>query len=158
VNPPSDFVAEIASTPFPVGMEISSDGLFQGTPALDFGYSWDIPFKVTDDNRISAIKNLVFETLEVGSGDGFVNEVLFVRASPNPFTEELTITAEKNGFYHFQVMDMAGRRVAEVFSGHLYAGGAVSWNATGAGLKPGIYFLRWDSTHGPGVQKIIISG
>lgn len=157
MNPPDGFVAEISSTPFPVGMEITTNGIFQGTPELEYGYSWDIPFKVTDYNRISAIKYLVFETLEVGLGSETTEEASFVQASPNPFTEQFSITTEKNGFYHFQLVDMTGKKVAEVFSGHLYAGGQVSWNTGRTGLKAGIYFLRWTSTHGSGTQKMILA-
>lgn len=157
VNPPGGYTAEISSTPFPVGMEITSDGMFQGTPELEYGYSWDIPFKVTDYNRISAIKTLQFQTLNVGVGDQNTEQDNGVNASPNPFKSDFTLTVKQNGFYHFRLIDMTGRNVAEVFSGHLYAGGKVNWNTTSGDLQPGIYFLRWDSTHGSGSQKMILS-
>lgn len=154
VNPPSGFVAEIGSTPFPVGMEITTDGLFHGTPALDYSWSWDIPFKVSDYNRISSIKNLVFETLNVGIADA-ETIVSLVSSSPNPFSESFTVRVEKNGFYAFQLMDFSGKKVADVFSGHLYAGGQFNWNVSISDIQPGMYFLKWTSTHGSDAMKVI---
>lgn len=153
VNPPGGFVAEITSTPFPLGMEITADGIFHGTPT-EIGWFWDIPFKVTDYMRISNLKTLGFYTLPTGlPGDPAKED--FVYASPNPFKETFYVKVEKNGFYSFQLMDVRGTKVAEVYSGHLCAGGQFNWNKLIADLQPGMYFLTWTSTHGSGSQKMI---
>jgi len=153
VNPPGGFVAEIGSTPFPIGMEITADGLFHGTP-MEIGWAWDIPFKVTDYNRISNLKTLGFYTLPTGLPSDLAKED-FVYASPNPFKETFSVKVEKNGFYAFQLFDVSGKKVAEVYSGHLYAGGSFDWNVSASHLQPGMYFLKWTSTHGSGSQKMI---
>jgi len=153
VNPPGGFVAEIGSTPFPIGMEITTEGLFHGTPT-EIGWSWDIPFKVTDYNRISNLKTLTFYTLPTGLPNNIDLESN-VKASPNPFSEEFKVTVNKNGFYHFQLMDVSGKKVADVYSGHLYAGGRFNWNVPANRLQPGVYFLTWTSTHGSATIKVI---
>jgi hypothetical protein len=136
-------------------MEITSDGLFQGTPALDYGYVWEIPFKVTDYLRISNIKNLTFETLEVGV-DELQNQSASVSVNPNPFVDNLEIRAENNGFYHFELLDMSGKMLTVVFSGHLAAGQSCTW-ASHQNLQAGIYILSWTSSHGSGSQKVIVA-
>ncbi len=154
VNLPDDFTAEIVSTPFPAGMEITSNGLFQGTPALNYGYVWEIPFKVTDYMRISSIKNLTFETLEVGV-DEMQAKAVSVSVNPNPFVDNFELRVENNGFYNFELLDMSGKKISAVFSGHMADGQSFVWNSQ-QNLKPGIYILNWTSSHGAGSQKLIV--
>jgi hypothetical protein len=154
MNPPGGFAAKIESTPFPMGMEITSNGMFQGTPQ-DFGWSWDIPFKVTDDNSISNLKTLTFHTLPTGlPKDDISNESVTV--SPNPFKGFLNIQVENAGYYHFQLMDFSGKRAAGVFNGHLSAGEHLTWEIQDVTLSAGIYLLTWTSTHGSGTRKLIL--
>jgi len=153
-NLPANFVAQINSTPFPIGMEITEDGLFQGTPLSDYSCTWNIPFKVTDYNRISSIKNLEFETLNVGINER-TDETVTVVASPNPFAGQLSVNVTKNGIYHFELINITGNKVANVFSGHLNAGKSFTWDARNR-FQPGVYFLTWTSMYGTGSEKLIL--
>ena len=155
VNPPADFVANMESTPFPIGMNISADGIFQGTPQ-EMGFMWDIPFKVTDDNRISNLKTLSFYTLPTGLPEQADRED-YIAVSPNPFKSYFELKTTRNGIYHFQLLDITGKLVCEVFSGHIYAGEGLEWDASQHNLNPGVYFLHWTSTQGSGTQKMILA-
>ncbi|MDD4178026.1 MAG: T9SS type A sorting domain-containing protein [Bacteroidales bacterium] len=155
MNIPANYAALIQSNPFPAGMEITSGGLFSGTPVAPEGTIYEIPFKVTGYDRISATKMLTFSALETSIATT-ESKPLLVEATPNPATDNLTIRAHKAGIYHFVLLDISGRKVANLYGGHLQAGAPVSINLSGHHLQAGVYLLQHTSTNGHGAQKIVV--
>ncbi|MDY0335661.1 MAG: T9SS type A sorting domain-containing protein, partial [Bacteroidales bacterium] len=155
MNIPANYAALIQSNPFPAGMEITSGGLFSGTPVAPEGTIYEIPFKVTGYDRISATKMLTFSALETSIATT-ESKPLLVEATPNPATDNLTIRAHKAGIYHFVLLDISGRKVANLYGGHLQAGEPVSIGISGFHLQPGVYLLQHTSTNGHGAQKIVV--
>ncbi len=62
---PDNYSTSFTSPSMAAGMSISSDGIFTGTPVGE-NQAWDVMFKVTDYNRISSMKSLLFSTVTSG--------------------------------------------------------------------------------------------
>ncbi len=77
---PSNNVINLQPEPFPNGMFISTDGIFQGT-APNTVDTWPVTFKVTDNNNISKTKTLTFETNTSGIAQ---NNQFKISCYPNP--------------------------------------------------------------------------
>jgi len=158
INIPDDFATQIASEPFPMGMEISNGGIFHGTP-VEEEMTWNIAFKVTDYNRISSMKTLPFSTETVAVHDLSVNTHAHLQVSPNPFNGHFDIIISgSDGQYLIQLVDATGRFVSTVFDGFAKNGSTIGFTNTGsAGLTPGIYFLNWNSEKQTGVEKLVLT-
>lgn len=156
VNIPSDYATQVSSEPFPMGMAISQDGTFYGTPT-ELDKSWDITFKVTDYTRISNQKTLVFSTELVSVNDFVITDDQYVNISPNPFNTYLDFSVlGKSGYYQIQLSDASGRFVQTVFNGYIESGKTIRFHANGSlKLKPGVYFLSWTNNFQTGSEKIV---
>jgi len=156
VNIPSDYATQVSSEPFPMGMAISQDGTFYGTPT-ELDKSWDITFKVTDYTRISNQKTLVFSTELVSVNDFVITDDQYVNISPNPFNTYLDFSVlGKSGYYQIQLSDASGRFVQTVFNGYIESGKNIRFHANGSlKLKPGVYFLSWTNNFQTGSEKIV---
>jgi len=161
VNIPADFAAQIASEPFPLGMSVSADGIFNGIPTGP-DMTWNIAFKVTDYQRISNVKVLPFSTV-ISKINDFENKIeSLVSVSPNPFSDqiEITFTGKESSIATFVLTDIYGREVYTVFDGRLKDGkNALTWQvgASSVKLTPGIYFLNWKVDEKSGTEKLIYS-
>ena len=158
VNIPSGYATEVSTGPFPIGLEISPDGLFYGIPT-EPDMSWDITFRVTDYNRISNLKTLEFTTVLVSVDDLVMDDDKGVTISPNPFTSYLNINISgQSGYYQIQLSDASGRLVQTIFNGYAEKGNTFGWQPNEvADLMPGIYFLHWTNDFHSGVEKVVFS-
>ncbi len=118
ISNPSNSQLKMVSSPFPAGMFISSDGIFQGTCPGEEN-TWDIDFVVTDNNSISKIKTLSFTTTVNGSVS--VNNIKseFVNCYPNPFENEVNISFKtgNTGKVNLSIYDITGRLVETLLNG-----------------------------------------
>jgi len=159
VNIPADFAAQIASEPFPLGMSVSADGIFQGIPT-EADMTWNITFKVTDYQRISNVKVLPFSTV-ISAINNFENNLTsLVSVSPNPFSDQIEINLSGKEACHasFVLTDIYGREVYAVFDGKVAGGkNTLTWQIAASSLKltPGIYFLNWKIDEKSGTEKLI---
>jgi hypothetical protein len=67
---------------------------------------------------------------------------------PNPAKQRLTISHESYKEIQWQLIDQVGRAVGMGNSNH-------SNQVTIGGLPSGVYYLRWESDHQQGMEKII---
>ncbi len=161
VNIPADFAAQIGSEPFPLGMSVSADGIFQGLPT-EPDMTWNIAFKVTDYQRISNVKTLPFSTVISAINDFENNIENLVSVTPNPFSDQIEITFTRNEVRNasFVLTDIYGRKVSNIYDGKIAAGqNTISWSAAASRVKltPGIYFLNWTIDEKSGTEKLIYS-
>ena len=64
---PDNYATSFLAPPIPAGMSISADGIFSGIP-MQNNQTWNITFKVTDDNNIFSLKTLPFSTVSASTG------------------------------------------------------------------------------------------
>jgi hypothetical protein len=80
----------------------------------------------------------------------------------NPFTGSVAVRYEVpcGGRVRLTVYDVAGRRVATLADGQRAAGSyRASWDgrsSTGRDFRSGVYFIRFESAGGSGVEKVVI--
>ncbi len=153
VNIPDEYTATFESTPFPAGMEITADGTFHGSPTQ--ATTWEIPFMVTDYNRISGIKTLLFQTIGIGYDELPATEDHAVEVFPNPAKDKLTFSFAQSGEYTVELFDFSGKKIAQVFEGRAGSGQQISWNAKE--LPAGTYLLRWKNKSQSGSRKILLT-
>jgi hypothetical protein len=134
---PSDLQYQMSSNPFPCGMTISGEGIFSGiTPAV--AGSWDINFKVLDNNNLASYKSLNFTTITTSVED--IND-RFLQISPVPCTDVATITyqLESETPVWISVYDISGKLVAVLKNSVEPAGEyQINWSPM---ESKGIYFI-----------------
>lgn len=87
---------------------------------------------------------------------GMKNEMQLM---PNPVTDNaaLLINITDKGFAEIVVYDLAGSRVAEIFSGELGVGDhSMILNVVGLHLRNGIYFIQMKTSSTISTQKLIV--
>ena len=74
---PDNYATSFTSPSVPIGMSVDAAGMLSGTP-VQANQLWNMTFKVTDYNKISSLKTLVFSTVTSGqwSNDPAVNNVI----------------------------------------------------------------------------------
>jgi len=111
VSDPSNFQLKMTSDPFPAGMFISSDGIFQGTCPNEEN-TWNIDFVVTDNNNISKIKSLSFTT---GPGTSSVEDINpnIMNCYPNPSSGAVTFAyhLDNPSNVNLSVYDLSGKQI-----------------------------------------------
>ena len=111
VSDPSNFQLKMTSDPFPAGMFISSDGIFQGTCPNEEN-TWNIDFVVTDNNNISKIKTLSFTT---GPGTSSVEDINpdIVNCYPNPSSGAVTFAyhIDNPSNVNLSIYDFSGKQI-----------------------------------------------
>ena len=158
MNIPNNFAVQMAADAFPMGMEITNDGLFHGTPVQE-DMTWNITFKVTDDNRVSNLKTLEFSTEIVDIQKWNLPSENTISISPNPVKEyfEIEIGGEP-GYYTINLSDASGRIVQRCFEGFSEKGSRISCKMNGSNdLAPGIYFVNWKNESTSGTEKLIVT-
>jgi hypothetical protein len=134
---PSDLQYQMSSNSFPCGMTISGEGIFSGiTPAV--AGSWDINFKVLDNNNLASYKSLNFTTITTSVED--IND-RFLQISPVPCTDVATITyqLESETPVWISVYDISGKLVAVLKNSVEPAGEyQINWSPM---ESKGIYFI-----------------
>jgi len=152
VSNPSNQKDLLTPEDFPLGMGVSVDGNFQGTAPNEIN-TWAVKFKVTDNNNISDIKTLDFETVTAGIEEQDLFKAQFY---PNPVVDYSTLHYElKNaGQVHIAVYDLTGKEVANLRNAKQAAGAyQLVWQPQ---LKSGIYIYKIETDKGQQTGKIIV--
>ncbi len=137
---PSGNQLKMFSDPFPAGMTISENGIFQGIP--NEANTWDIDFTVTDNNNISTIKTLSFTVAQstVSLGDISGNKLI---CSPNPSDKFVNFSyyLETASNVNLSIYDISGKQVATVINTVQNTGKhEIVWDAENS--AKGIYFYK----------------
>jgi len=150
---PSNQKTKLETTPYPYGMELTPDGIFYGT-APDEVNTWNIDFKVTDNNNISDIKTLVFETR--ASNDVEQTERLQLKIYPNPVTDiaHFNYQLKNESSVNLQIFNLNGKLVETVLDKEQRAGTyRIIWKNN---LPAGMYIYKLKTEKGSQTGKLII--
>lgn len=152
---PSNFQLKMSSELYPVGMYVSSEGIFQGICPNEEN-TWNIDFIVTDNNNISKIKTLSFTTVQGASYiENIHNDI--VRCYPNPSSGAVTFTfrPDKYSKVNLSIYDITGRLIETLYSekpeNETYS---LIWNPVK--ISTGTYFYKLTSGNKIQSGKIII--
>lgn len=160
---PDNCALEFRPPDYPMGMNITGDGIFQGVPALD-NHSWEITFRVTDYLNIASTKALTLSTGHVDvPAPGEMAGQLSADVRPNPFSTETRI-----GFYldqmtqvELKIYNLEGKQVKTLIHPRPFQPGshAVVWNGstdTGSVAKNGVYHYFLKAGNRIGTGKIVL--
>ncbi len=153
ISIPDNYALQVQGDPFPMGMSITENGLFYGIPVEIM--TWEIPFKVTDYNRISSVKYLEFISYYLSVSENYPQNDL-LNVSPNPVKDEMTITFNLSVPETMEIglLDISGKEVYKIFKGAV--SGNTSLNENLKNILPGAYFLYYQAGMKKGIEKIII--
>jgi hypothetical protein len=125
------------------------------------------PFEVTDLAETITLEageyklytDVQLETPQIGTGinDNNIEAESMMRVYPNPSADfSIEINLDKPSPLTLEVFDLAGRKVDDVFTGHLQGGlHQFRWSGDEAGLSRGIYLLKAASTLNISVSKLV---
>jgi len=126
------------------------------------------PFEVTDLSQAVSLKageykmytDVQLETPQIHTGVAEVESAgHLINVYPNPsdiFTIEINL--EKPSSLKLEIIDFAGRKVDEIFSGRVQSGfNYFHWSGAEAGVCPGIYFLRAKTDRLLMVEKVVLN-
>ncbi len=150
---PNNIQKKLEAVPYPNGMFISSDGVFQGTAPNEVN-TWNIDFVVKDNNNVSKLKTLVFETVTSNSIDQ--NDIFKLKVYPNPVKTKAKFVYElKNqADVRLQIMDLTGKTVETVLHKKQKAGiYQILWQNN---LPAGVYVYKLDTGEQSQTGKIIV--
>ncbi len=137
VSNPSNNNLKMIPQPFPAGLSISNNGIFQGICPNEVN-TWDINFIVTDDNSISTTKKISFSTIQAVSIN--TNEINKLVCYPNPFNNQTIIGyhINNNTNVNLSIYDISGKQVANLVNAKQKSGNYnVIWEPS---VAQGIYF------------------
>jgi hypothetical protein len=144
---PNNYTTKFICPEFPAGMQISTDGVFYGTP-IQGNTSWNINFKATDYSSVFSIKTLEFATLatSINNQNSVINDFC-LNNIPNPFFKETTIifSLDKTNNVSLRIYDINGKQIKTLISDIRFEKGehSIIWNGlndNGAFIKNGIYY------------------
>jgi hypothetical protein len=124
------------------------------------------PFEVTDLAEAMSLEageyklytDVQLETPQIHTGMAEdIDMGRFMRVFPNPSEDfSIRIELEKPSRMTLEVYDIAGRKVDDIFTGHLQSGShRFSWSGREAELSPGIYLVRAISDRRSEVAKVV---
>ena len=154
---PDDYATGFYSPEFPFGMEISSEGIFSGTPEIS-DHTWDITFKVTDNYNIFSTKTLAFSTANVGLSDIISPLLLSLEQNiPNPFERFSIINYQLpvNAHTSLIVSDITGKEVVRLVD-ETQKAGKYAIELKAQGLENGIYFYKLTSGSQSVTKKFVL--
>jgi hypothetical protein len=168
-NFPPEYHASFTSPDFPFGMSISEDGLFFGT-VDESDKTWNITFKVSDQNYIYSTKTLEFSSAATGSDENNITPALRLYQNyPNPFNPsgsgrnpatEIMYQVSDDSKVELSVYNIKGQLINTLVNDVKSAGvHFVSWNGkdkVGIEVPSGIYFYRLSSEHQDISRKMIL--
>ncbi|OQX78874.1 MAG: hypothetical protein B6D61_04590 [Bacteroidetes bacterium 4484_249] len=143
---PDDYSTKFICPEFPAGMQISSDGVFYGTPTQG-NTSWNITFKATDYSSVFSLKTLEFVTLMVDIEKNINSNKLLLSNIPNPFSENTNISFEMQNdeFVSISIYNLSGQLIKTICNGKPLTKGKHSFlwngnNGNGVQVENGIYY------------------
>jgi hypothetical protein len=143
---PDNYATTFLAPDFPQGMQISSDGIFYGTPQ-ESNKVWDISFVATDYSNIFSLKTLQFLTLYTDIADlkNDINAKLV--GYPNPATENVTISVglKTDAMVTLAIYSLNGQRISTLIHEIELKKGEFSFNwnckdVNGTRIPKGIYY------------------
>jgi len=150
---PSDDKYVLEPVPYPTGMFISTDGIFQGTTPNVAG-SWDVDFKVTDNNDVSKIKTLTFTT---STSSGILTENIYnLKCYPNPVSDRGVFSYELKSDQQVSLIiyDLTGKPVQSLVNANQKPGiHQIYWQPQ---VAKGIYIYQLKTEKGTQTGKIIV--
>jgi len=150
---PANHQFELNPEPYPNGMLISENGLFQGTAPNEIN-TWPVTFKVTDNNDVSSIKTLNFETQTNGLKD---ENLISFGCYPNPATDYVVFSYQLKNQSNIKIniYDLQGKPVAALLNQPLQSAGnhQLIWHPQ---LSKGMYIYRLQTNQGNKSGKLII--
>jgi hypothetical protein len=158
ISDPSNMQFKFTAAPYPIGMELSTDGVFSGTPQT-IG-SWNINFAVSDFDNITKTKTLEFNS--VPTGINTVNTVSDVSVFPNPATDKVSIILNSNDLQKttIEIFDAVGKKINQLNCEVSSTKHIVKWNCTnseGTKVPEGIYFIKISNSNHSVSHKIMIT-
>jgi hypothetical protein len=138
---PDNYASQFNAPEYPMGMSLSQDGVFSGTPT-NMGCAWDITFRATDDYSIYTTKTLTLTTLPEGYSDPFDGKLISnLQCMPNPFTDKTTImfSLVKDNFVTLCIFNTSGHLIKTLTSEQ--------------DLAVGRYSFTWDGTNDEGQES-----
>ncbi len=152
---PSNTQLKMIPQAYPVGMFISSDGVFQGTCPNEEN-TWSLDFVVTDNNNISKIKTLNFTVGPAGSSIENLTSH-FVNCYPNPTDGiiNFSYSLEKPSSVDLSIYDITGRKLINAVNEFQSAGNRKI--VKDLKLPEGIYFYKLHIGEKEYTGKIIVN-
>ncbi len=151
---PSNTQLKMTSPPFPDGMFISSDGVFQGTCPNEEN-TWDINFVVTDNNNVSEIKTL---SLTVGPAVVSLEDInkQSLKCYPNPSSGRISFSYYLNepSNVNITIYDITGRELLNPVNEYQNEG--FYKLQTVLNISEGIYFYKFKAGKNEISRKLII--
>ncbi|MBU4485556.1 MAG: T9SS type A sorting domain-containing protein [Candidatus Delongbacteria bacterium] len=152
VTDPSGLKTGFATTDYPYGIELSSDGVFGGT-TTEINKTWNVNFRVTDDQNISCLKELIFTTstgIEY-NGDTAISDFELMQNYPNPFNPatRISFNLKNNQTMSLKVYNSTGETVDTILNNKLLNSGKYSYDWTASEkLSSGTYYFGLESKTG----------
>ena len=151
-NNPSNMAFILQPDPYPNGMFISKDGIFQGT-APNVINTWPVTFQVTDNNNVSKTKTLTFETSTAGVAE---QQKIPVHCYPNPATDYVIFEYQlrQDQPVNISIYNLQGKKLVELLDKHQTGGKhQLVWYPQ---LAKGIYLYKIEAGSLNSSGKIVI--
>ena len=165
---PEDYYSTFTRPDFPEGFHLTEEGLFTGITNIQNG-SWDLTFRVTDDNYIFTEKTVSFATSSTSAGETDLPRIISLENYPNPFNPSTTISFQLTGDgdqkdVELAIFNIKGQKLKKYtisniqysISNNKYS---ITWDGTDENLEPvtsGIYFYKLKSGNQEMTRKMLL--
>ncbi len=140
---PTNMSYNMISEPFPNGMQMSEDGVFYGTAPAEV-MTWNLKFKVTDNNNVSSTKVIPFETQTIGCSEIVDNSI---SVFPNPAQSFAKIETDAK-IEQIQVLGLNSEILQSQIDSNLIKL---------TNLNSGVYLLKIYTSKGVFIEKLIVN-
>ncbi|MCX6235454.1 MAG: T9SS type A sorting domain-containing protein [Bacteroidetes bacterium] len=159
---PDNYASQFTAPEYPMGMSLSQDGVFSGTPIVN-GHTWEITFRTTDDYSIFTTKTLAFTTLNVGYSDPLADNLISnLQSVPNPFNEKTIIgfSLAQECPVTLDIINSSGQVIKTFTRNQNLPAGQYSFtwdgkNDEGQECPAGVYFYKVSAGHSTLTGKLI---
>jgi len=142
IGNPQNTMFKFVPQSFPIGMEITEDGVFKGLTVLE-NFTWDINFVITDNKNISKIKTISFSNSATQIFENLNEKVIFYY--PNPFNDYINFVfvLDSSKIVTLEVFDITGKKIETFANNQFLEKGNYNfrWNITSE-IKSGIYIYK----------------
>jgi len=139
-----------STDPYPYGLELSTEGIFSGT-TLEADKSWNIMFRVTDDQNISDIKQIEFSTAAgIENAESTANGFVLEQNYPNPFnpSTKLRFNLKTSQQVSLIIYNTSGEIVDTLIDKKTLQQGDHSFDWKADKLSSGVYYFGLRSENG----------
>ncbi len=142
VGNPQNSTFKFIPEDFPLNMEITEDGIFQGIVPNE-QKTWYIDFVVTDNKKISDFKTIQFSSMDLSVIENIDNKDII--CYPNPFKNYVNIAFELDtlSVVSLNIFDLSGKMVANIIEAQNLISGKYNyqWNLQ-PDMQTGIYLYK----------------